>query len=469
MSVAQPIKAQTTGRPMTVQVLKTKAETALIEAFAEIEARLPGGDWLRHLRRAAIGAFTAEGLPHRRVEEWKFTDLRAHMRDAFPLADGGLKAPSAATHKALARDALPGADLSEASVLFIDGVGVSEQGLSKLSEAGSPFLAELADHPPAWLETEVSDVSGHVGESTLALNTALFTDGAVIDIEKNRSIETPIALIFADGDNAARTVTTRNVVRVGAGAKVVIVECYLASDAARQANALTQLAIGDGAEVVHVKLVNSREGSVHLGRTVARLGANVNYRPFQFVSGNGLVRNDLSITFRGQHSTFDLGAAALTNKQGHIDTTLVVDHAVPHCTSRELVKCVLADQGRAVFQGKVIVRPDAQKTDGKQMAQALMLSPDAEFDSKPELEIYADDVICGHGSTSAEIDPELIFYLRSRGIPLHEAQAMLVESFIGEAIDKAEPEIVQDALRGLARAWLAGEAHISQGSGSPQG
>jgi Fe-S cluster assembly protein SufD len=450
---------------MTVQVLKTKDETGLAEAFAEIEARLPGGDWLRQLRRAAIGAFTAEGLPHRRVEEWKFTDLRAHMREAFPVTlDGALPKPAAIDD--MVRNALPGADLAKAFAIFVDGRGAGQAGLSALSELDGAFLSQFVDHPPAWLETEVSEVSGHVGEGTLALNTALFTDGAVIDIEKDRSVETPITLIFADGDKAARTVTTRNVVRVGAGAKVVIVECHLASDAARHANALTQLAIGDGADVVHVKLIASREGSVHLGRTIARLGANANYRPFQFVSGNGLVRNDIAISFRGQHSTFDLGAAVLTNKQGHIDTTLVVDHAVPHCTSRELVKCVLADRGRAVFQGKVIVRPDAQKTDGKQMAQALMLSPDAEFDSKPELEIYADDVICGHGSTAAEIDPELIFYLRSRGIPLQEAQSMLVESFIGEAIDKAEPQIVQDALRRLARTWLAGEAHISRGSGS---
>ena len=181
------------------------------------------------------------------------------------------------------------------------------------------------------------------------------------------------------------------------------------------------------------------------------------------VVGDGIVRNDLAVTFRGQHSTFDLGSAKLVGGHGHADTTLVVDHAVPHCTSRELVKSVLADTARAVFQGKVIVRPDAQKTDGKQMAQALMLSPDAEFDSKPELEIYADDVVCGHGSTSAEIDPELVFYLRSRGIPLEEAQAMLVESFIGEAIDKAEPETVQEALRAIARGWLA------QGSRSAQG
>ena len=134
--------------------------------------------------------------------------------------------------------------------------------------------------------------------------------------------------------------------------------------------------------------------------------------------------------------------------QEHVDTTLVVDHAVPHCDSRELFKGVLDGRARGIFQGKIIVRPDAQKTDGKQMAQALMLSPDAEFDSKPELEIYADDVVCGHGTTSAELDADLLFYCKSRGIPENEARALLIESFIGEAIDKIEHEGLRDGAVG---------------------
>jgi len=458
MSIAQQIKPEAKERAAPVKALKTKAETALAETFAAVERSLPGGDWLRQLRRAAAGAFAAEGLPHRRVEEWKFTDLRAFMREAFPLAAAGGAAPKAAAIAESVRDGLPGADVSKAFAVFIDGAGVAENGLSAVSEAERPFVATLADHPPAWLEHEISEVSQHVGESTLALNTALFSDGAVIDIAEGREIETPVALVFGDAGGDARSVMTRNVVRVGKGSKLTLIECHLAPTAPRQVNTLTQILIGDGAEVVHVKLVASREGSIHLGRTVATLGAAASYRPFQLVIGDGLVRNDLSVTFRGQHSTFDLGGAMLGNGHGHADTTLVVDHAVPHCTSRELVKSVLTDRARAVFQGKVIVRPDAQKTDGKQMAQALMLSPDAEFDSKPELEIYADDVVCGHGSTSAEIDPELIFYLRSRGIPLAQAQAMLVESFVGEAIDKAEPEPVREALRTLARRWLEASA-----------
>lgn len=456
MTTAPKIKTEGGGRGASVQALRTKAETALVESFPSAEPSLPGGAWLRALRKAAIGAFTAQGLPHRRVEEWKFTDLRAFMREAFPLAPDAV--PDAATAKSLVANALPGADLSASHVLFFDGAGVSEAGISAVSDIESAFLSRIIDHPPAWLETEVSEVSGHVGEATQALNTAYFTDGAVLDIADGRNVEAPVALIFASGGGDKASVATRNVIRVGKGAKLTLVEVHLAPDAPRQVNTLTQLVIGDDAEVVHVKLVASPAGSIHLGRAVARLGAQSIYRPFQMVVGDGVVRNDLGIAFKGEHATFDLGSALLGNAEAHQDITMVIDHAVPHCTSRELVKTVLRDHARSVFQGKVIVRPDAQKTDGKQMAQALMLSPDTEFNSKPELEIYADDVVCGHGSTSAEIDPELVFYLRSRGISLADAQAMLVESFVGEAIDKVEPEAVQDALRALARRWLQGEA-----------
>lgn len=456
MTTAQKIQTEGAGRGASVQALRTKAETALVDDFTSAEPSLPGGAWLRGLRKDAIGAFTARGLPNRRVEEWKYTDLRQFMKEAFPLAPDAV--PDAKTAKALVANALEGADLSGTHALYSDGVAVSEAGISAVSDIASAFLSRLIDHPPAWLEKEISEVSGHVGEATQALNTALFTDGAVLDIADGREIETPVALVFASGPGAAASVATRNVVRVGKNAKVTLVEVHLAPDAPRQVNTLTQIVVGDGAQVAHVKLVASRAGSIHLGRTVARLGAGANYQPFQMVLGCGVVRNDHAVTFEGAHAMFDLGSALLGKDQAHHDITMVIDHAVPNCTSRELVKTVLRDRARAVFQGKVIVRPDAQKTDGKQMAQALMLSPDTEFNSKPELEIYADDVVCGHGSTSAELDPELLFYMRSRGIPLAEAEAMLVESFVGEAIDKVGTEALQDALRTLARDWLQDEA-----------
>ncbi len=170
------------------------------------------------------------------------------------------------------------------------------------------------------------------------------------------------------------------------------------------------------------------------------------------------MRNTLLVTFKGEGAKLDISGCFLGRDTEHIDTTLVVDHAVPGCESRELFKGVLADKARGVFQGKVIVRPDAQKTDGKQMAQVLMLSEDAEFDSKPELEIYADDVVCGHGSTAAEIDADMLFYLRARGIPLEEARAMLIESFVGEALDKIEDEHLRAALSAMRWAGWRGLA-----------
>jgi Fe-S cluster assembly protein SufD len=203
-----------------------------------------------------------------------------------------------------------------------------------------------------------------------------------------------------------------------------------------------------------VKCVLGTGRATHLANWLVGIGERADYRGFQFTSGVALARNQLALTFKGQGAKIDLSGAFLAQGHEHIDTTLVVDHAVPGCTSRELFKGVLADEARGIFQGKVIVRPDAQKTDGKQMAKVLMLSPNAEFDSKPELEIFADDVVCGHGSTSADLDRDLLFYCQSRGIPEQEARALLIESFIGEAIAKVEREDVREALAALARKWL---------------
>jgi Fe-S cluster assembly protein SufD len=274
------------------------------------------------------------------------------------------------------------------------------------------------------------------------------TDGAVLDIPAGTTRAEPIHVIFhagrAEGEEpgVVRTVATRNVIRVGKGAKVTLVEAYAGERISpRHRNAVTHLLIEDGAEVRHLYQAETNDGSVHLAHLTISMGANATYKPFVLTSGNGLTRNDLSMVFAGQHSTFDLGGLALGTNASHADTTLVVDHAVPHCTSRELYHSVLGGEAKSVFQGKVIVRRDAQKTDGKQMARAL-------------IEIYADDVICGHGSTSVEIDADMLFYCRSRGIPLAEARALLVESFAGEAAAKIDDEALRERVLSKAREWL---------------
>ena len=158
--------------------------------------------------------------------------------------------------------------------------------------------------------------------------------------------------------------------------------------------------------------------------------------------------------FEGEGSSLNVSGALLMRDRQHCDTTLVIEHQVPRCTSRELFKAVLDNEARGVFQGKIIVSPGAQKTDGKQMAQALLLSESAEFDSKPELEIFADDVVCGHGSTSGEIDEDLLFYLEARGIPEVQARALLIQAFVGEAIELVEHEGLRDALAAASAEWL---------------
>lgn len=439
---------------MTAIALRSKAETALSEAFEKVERSLPGGPWLMGLRRQGIGAFQAQGLPHRRIEEWKYTDCRQGIQEAYPIAPVAQKAPVGLDGAQLLASLFPG--LSASWVLIVDGASVATGGAFFKAPKAAPFLADHFAKPEVWIAAAIEGAASGIADGAMALNAAYMTDGVVLDIPDGADIAEPIVLLFHSSSPTPQSVFTRSLVRVGRGAKATIIEAHLGDAAARrQANHVVQIEIADGAELQHMKALDTHQGDVHIAKWQVRLGANVAYRPFQMTLGEGFVRNELAIAFDGTHSSFDLGAAFLMSAAGHSDTTMVVDHKVAHCTSRELVKGVLDGRGRGIFQGKVIVRPHAQKTDGKQMAQVLMLSPDAEFDSKPELEIYADDVVCGHGSTSAELDDDLLFYLRSRGIPLADARAMLITSFIGEAIDKVSHDVVREALMARALERLA--------------
>jgi Fe-S cluster assembly protein SufD len=214
------------------------------------------------------------------------------------------------------------------------------------------------------------------------------------------------------------------------------------------------LVVGARAEVDHIKICTDGAQALHLSTLMVELGERATLRDLSFVSGSAVLRNQLFVRFAGENATAQLAGASLLRGRQHVDTTLVVDHAVPGGSSRELFKSVLDDQSRSVFQGKIIVRPGAQKTDGKMMAKALLLSDDAEANSKPELEIFADDVQCGHGATAGALDEDLLFYLRARGIPLKQAEALLIQSFVGEAIDTIEQDAVKDALHAAALAWL---------------
>jgi Fe-S cluster assembly protein SufD len=439
---------------MTVAVTRTKAEQAYSETFEAVAAKLPGNRAVAEARKAAIGAFAGLGFPHRRLEEWKYTDLRSALKDAPPPAIGE-RAAVTAQHVNSALEGLAGLDAHR--VVFVDGAHRPE-----LSAVGGVEGIEVGTLASSLEKSSDGLVrAGDFGQdAVVAFNTAFMTDGARVAVGKGAHLRKPLLLVFVRAGSKPSLITTRNILKVGNGAQATIIEVHVAlpGAGAGQASTLGDIAIGDGASVSHLKVTLEGTGTSHVATWFAALGAQARYRAFQLTAATGLVRNNLIATFKGEGAKLDISGCFLGRDSEHIDTTLVVDHAVPGCESRELFKGVLAGKSRGVFQGKVIVRPHAQKTDGKQMAQVLMLSEDAEFDSKPELEIYADDVVCGHGSTAAEIDADLLFYMRARGIPLDQARQLLIESFVGEALDKIEDEGVREALASLATARLAGLA-----------
>ncbi|MGI9381749.1 MAG: Fe-S cluster assembly protein SufD [Methyloligellaceae bacterium] len=442
---------------MSVQVLNTKAEQGFADHFEAAKPALPGAGaaWAAGVRAEAMRVYSAAGLPHRRIEEWKYTDLRSHLSEAF--------APSPAASPALAGgdiDRLLGGlgAIDTHRIVLVDGHVDPESsdfgGLPDGCELLS--LADVLAAPPDWFETAFGRSVAVDGNAVLALNTGLMTGGAILRLPDGTVLGKPVHIVHVHASAEPASAASRNLVIAGQEASLTVLESHVAASAAAgQCNAATEVFVGAGANVRHIKDQREAAETTHLSTWLVRLDAGSSYDAFQFSAGAALARNQIFVEFAGEDASLNLNGAFLARGRQHVDTTLVVDHAVPNGISRELFKGVLDDTARGIFQGKIIVRPDAQKTDGKQMAQALLLSETAEFDSKPELEIFADDVICGHGATSGQIDEELLFYLRARGIPEPKARALLIAAFVGEALDQIEDEAVREGLLAASEDWLS--------------
>jgi len=438
---------------MNVEVRNTKtiAEQALAEAFASTKPNLPGDSKVAALREAAFGRFDALGLPHRRIEEWKYTDLRALMRDAKPMA--GVPDAEAKTR---AKDAgrLVG-DIDVRRIVFVDGTFVPELSDLKNLSSGltirSMAAALMAGDP--LIAAHLGKVVPADHDGVIALNTALMRDGAMIHVAKGATVEHPIHLVFAATGRRPASVFTRSLVVIEQGARVMLVESHDAIEA-HQVNTALELVVGDEAHVDHIKITSGPSDLVHVSSLMASIGAHARFNDFSFNIGGGVVRNQLFVRFDGEGTIAGLRGASLLKGKQHVDMTLVADHKVGGCQSREMFVSVLDDESRGVFQGKIIVRQHAQQTDAKMMTRALLLSEDAEANSKPELEIFADDVQCGHGATSGALDQDLKFYLMARGIPETDAEALLVQAFVGEAIEGIEHAGLRDALMEHVVAWL---------------
>ena len=440
-----------------LKLIKTAAEEGLAEAFAGARATLPGAAAVKSLRDNAFRIFEVKGLPHRRIEEWKYTDLRALMRDAKPLA----APPDAATKvKAKAAGALLSA-VGARRVVIVDGAFVPElsdlaaleKGLTIVSLAEALVIADKA------LIDRLSRKALFSDDPAFALNTAMMSDGVVIRVAEGAQIARPIHLAFITTSVKPVSVFTRSLVTVGKGASLSVIESHESADGVdNQANHAIDVSVADDGRLDHVKIACEGDRALHVASLLADIGATAHLNTFTLTSAGAVTRNQIAMRLEGAQTHVGIRGATLLKGRQHADNTLVVDHAVGHCESRELFKSVLDGESRSVFQGKIIVEPHAQKTDAKMATHALLLSEDAEADAKPELEIFADDVVCGHGATAGALDDDLLFYLRARGIPLKEAEALMVEAFVGEAVEAVENESVREALMELARRWLKARA-----------
>ena len=438
---------------MNVVLAKTETEHARSDILAVARDRLPGTGKVADLRRQALEAHERLGLPHRRVEDWKYTDLRVLMREVLPLA----AAPDAEALKraaaALKLHAIAGVRL----IVLVDGVFAAK--LSETSDLGKDVsirtLREALEAGDAVLQAQL--FSPDNSDAMVALNSAMMTDGVVIEVADNAVIPLPLHIVHIASGAAPAAMFTRSLIRVGRHASATLVESYIGAEGARayQVHDSLVVAIGDGARLDHVRLIEDSRDAFNISSAVVTLGAHAHFNTFGMNTGSLVSRYQAVIAVAGEGSRVETNGVNLLNGRQHADTTLFLDHAVPNCSSREIFRAVVDDRGHSVFQGRIIVRPKAQKTDAKMMTRALLLSDEAEADNKPELEIFADDVTCGHGATTGALDDSLLFYLRARGLSEKEAQALLIQAFVGEAIE----QIANDALRELAIAaaqrWLA--------------
>jgi Fe-S cluster assembly protein SufD len=412
-------------------IQNTPAEQAILDAFSERLSLLPGDGEVMLKRDAAIEAVKA-GLPTRRIEAWHYTDLR-RLLAKVPAYDD---AADAQTVPVLIEGStvLPVLNGTVGKAPALDGV--SAQSVAEKLRDGT--------YAPA-LERQGDD------DAIGALNAALVADGWFLDIADGTVLEKPIEL---QNVQAGGQVHTRFAARIGDGVTATIVERQAGSGGAF-VSSVDNVVIGDGANVTWLIVQEEPDTATYLGQFNAWIGKDARFSLFVMNAGGKLVRQEVRVATKGEGSDFQLRGVNLLSGETHTDVTMVLDHAVPNTGSRELVRNVVTGRAHGVFQGRINVHQVAQKTDAKMACNTLLLSDDGEFSTKPELEIFADDVACGHGATVTEIDHGHLFYLMARGIDEKTARGLLVKAFVAEVIEGLEDEQLIEALEAKLDAWFA--------------
>lgn len=411
-----------------------------LDAAARDAARL---GWLQDIRQQAAQSFTKRGFPTTKEEDWRYTDLRETARQTVRLLTD-IQPPSLAA-ESLSRHPLPAE--SGLVICFMDGKlqpgspqppkvpGLSVQLLSEVDPAAREALATRIAAPLTCNSNPLA-----------TLNVALLLDGLVVDIAPGCELPVPLNVLFTNSGRSA--VQNRLLVRLGAGSKATIVEHHIGNSAG-MSNSVTDVICEDDCALTYLRLQAESSGGTHLSGQSFRMHKNSHARLLSLDLGARLARCDLCVDLCGEGATVHANGLFIADDERHLDNHTRIDHRATQTTSRELYRGVMDGRGRGVFNGKVIVHAGAVGTDAQLRNQNLLLSDAAEIDTKPELEIYADDVRCSHGATTGQLDPAAIFYLRSRGISSEQARRMLIVSFVREVVDLPLPGALDAYVLGM--------------------
>ncbi|MGI6457277.1 MAG: Fe-S cluster assembly protein SufD [bacterium] len=415
-------------------------------AFAQAEPVLMerGPGWLHGLRREAIAHFKEIGFPDRRVEEWRFTNIRPIVEQTFVPAE---KAP-----RPISQDLFQLHAYAEHChlITFINGFYSPE--LSDLGDLPENIivqsLSEAWQERESLLEPHIARKGSFENNPFAALNTAFMQDGVFIHLPKDTVVEKPIHILYFSATAGEPGISyPRNLIVAGSSSRATVIESYVGQpDQIYFTNAFTEVVAGDSSNLQHVRLQRESLNAYHISSTQLYHESQAHFATHNINLGGSIVRHDINSYLDGEFIESTLNGLYMLDGIQHVDNHTVIYHNQPNCNSHELYKGVLNNRSRGVFRGRIYVAPHAQKTDSKQSNNVLLLSDQAEITSMPQLEIYADDVKCTHGATTGEIDENALFYLRSRGIPYDEAKGLMIYAFASEIVDQIPLEFIQDQL-----------------------
>lgn len=439
---------------------QTKDARFWLEKFEYItQATQP--DWLRELRRASFLRFSQTGLPTAQDEEWRLTNLSALER--LPVHPAPPVTAERIGEMQLGQASL--ASLDADVLVFVNGRYLPRLSMVRTRQPGlriGSLAAALATEPEL-VKQSIATVARNEASGFVAFNTGGFMDGAFVHVPAGQVIQRPIHILFLSAD-AERGATSlpRNLVVIGPGASVTVIESYVGiANNSYLTNAVTEIVAGAGSTVEHCRLQDETADAFHIGTLCAQVNCGCSFVSHSITLGGRLSRNDIRIELVGEGLACLLNGLYLTQAEQQSDHHMLVEHKAPRCVSQEFFNGILADRSKAVFHGRIYVESGAVKTDAKQTNKNLLLSDTATVHSKPQLEIYADDVKCTHGATVGKLSEESIFYLRSRGIGLETARRMLIRAFAGEIIDRIKFEPVRAHLDRMLLSRLSESAVLA--------